>query len=149
MLENLRAVIAFARDYEDGFIQRVTDNALAEQMKQQNVSKRQLDQQTRRIAEIDAIIQRLYEDVVKGKLTDNRFAKMSAAFEQEQKDLETTVAKLKETVMACENQKVNLKSFLKLVKSYTEPEQLTLEILRMFVEKIIIHEADSSTGHRV
>ena len=51
--------------------------------------------------------------------------------------------------MACENQKVNLKSFLKLVKSYTEPEQLTPEILRMFVEKIIIHEADKSTGHRV
>lgn len=149
VLENLRAVIAFVRDYEDEFVQQVTDNALAEQMKQQNVSKRQLDQQTRRIAEIDAIILRLYEDVVKGKLTDDRFAKMSAAFEQEQKDLETTVAKLKETVMACENQKVNLKSFLKLVKSYTEPEQLTPEILRMFVEKIIIHEADKSTGHRV
>ena len=42
----------------------------------------------------------------------------------------------------------NIKSFLKLVRSYTEPEQLTPEILRMFVEKIVIHEADKSSGHR-
>ena len=141
--------MAYVRDYEDEFVQRVTDNTLAERMKQQTVSKRQLEQQTRRIAEIDAIIQRLYEDVVKGTLTDDRFAKMSAAYEQEQKSLEISTAELCQTIDACENQKVNIKSFLKLVKSYTEPEQLTPELLRMFVERIIIHEADKSSGHRI
>ena len=149
VLENLRNVMAYAREYEDEFIQRVMDNTLAEQMKQQTISKRQLEQQARRITEIDAIIQRLYEDVVKGKLTDERFAKMSAAYEQEQKTLEVSTAELRQTVEACENQKVNIKSFLNLVKSYIEPEQLTPEILRMFVEKIIIHEADKSSGHRI
>ena len=87
--------------------------------------------------------------MVKGKLTDERFAKMSAAYEQEQKALEASTAELRQTVEACENQKVNINSFLKLVKSYIEPEQLTPEILRMFVEKIIIHEADKSSGHRI
>lgn len=149
VLDNLRNVMVYAREYEDEFIQRVMDNTLAEQMKQQTISKRQLEQQTRRITEIDAIIQRLYEDVVKGKLTDKRFAKMSAAYEQEQKALEVSTAELRQTVEACENQKVNIKSFLKLVKSYIEPDQLTPEILRMFVEKIIIYEADKSSGHRI
>ena len=45
VLENLRNVMAYAREYEDEFIQRVMDNTLAEQMKQQTISKRQLEQQ--------------------------------------------------------------------------------------------------------
>ena len=63
VLENIRTVISYARDYEDEFVQQVTDNTLAEQMRQQAEIKRQFDQQTRRTREIDTIIQRLYEDV--------------------------------------------------------------------------------------
>lgn len=149
VLDNLRKVIAYARDYEQEFVQRITDNTLAEQMKAQTAAKRQLEQQTRRITEIDAIIQRLYEDVVSGKLTDERFAKMSTAYEQEQKKLETDTAELRKTVEACETQTVNVKSFIKLVRSYIEPEQLTPDILHMFVEKVVIHEGDRSSGHRL
>ena len=149
VLDNLKKVMEFVRDYEDEFVQRVTDNKLAEQMKRQSVNKRQLDQQTRRINEIDTIIQRLYEDVVKGRLTDERFAKMTTTYEQEQKELEASVAELKKAIEACNSQQVNIKSFLKLVKSYTEPEELTPEILRIFIEKIAVHAADNSSGHRV
>jgi len=81
-------------------------------------------------------------------LTDERFAKMSTTYEQEQQQLESSTAELRKTVEAGEQQKINIKSFLKLVKSYTEPEQLTPEILHMFVEKIVIHAPDYSSGHR-
>ena len=74
---------------------------------------------------------------------------MSATYEREQKDLELSTAILRTKVENCEQQKVNIKSFLKLVKSYTEPEQLTPEILRMFVEKIVVHAADESSGRRM
>lgn len=148
VLENLRNVISYAKEYENEFVQQVTDNTLAEQMKQLTVVKRQLEQQTRRMGEIDTIIQRLYEDNVSGKLTDERFAKMSATYEREQRELERSTAELQKAVETCERQKVNVKSFLKLVKSYTEPEQLTPEILRMFVEKVVVHEGDRSSGQR-
>jgi len=149
VLDNLRKVISYARDYEDEFVRQVTDKTMAEQMKGQTAAKRRLAQQTRRIDELDAIIQRLYEDMVTGALTSERFAKLSAAYEKEQKNLEASTAELREKVEACKQQKVNVKSFLKLVKSYTEPEQLTPEILHMFVEKIIVHNSDWSSGHRV
>lgn len=141
MLENLCKVIAYARDYEDEFVQRITDNTLTEQMKEQAVMKRQLEQHNRRIGEIDTIIQRLYEDSITGKLTDERFVKMSATYEQEQKDLKTSVAELQVSVDACEQHKVNAKAFLKLVRSYTQPEELTPEILHMFVDKVVVHSA--------
>lgn len=111
VLENLRNVISYAKEYENEFVQQVTDNTLAEQMKQLTVVKRQLEQQTRRMGEIDTIIQRLYEDNVSGKLTDERFAKMSATYEREQRELERSTAELQKAVETCERQKVNVKSF--------------------------------------
>lgn len=149
VLENLRKVISYVRNYEDEFARQAMDNALAEQIKQQSSLKCQLEQQTRRIGEIDTIIQRLYEDNISGKLTDERFSKMSAAYEKEQRELETSTSELREQVETCEQQKVNVKSFLNLVKSYIEPEQLTPEVLHMFVEKVVVHEPDKSNGHRV
>jgi len=148
VLDNLQAVMSYARDYEDEFVRQITDNTMAEQAKQHAVCKRQLDQQTRRIDEIDSIIQRLYEDNVTGKLTDDRFVKMSATYEREQRELEASTTELKKAMAVCETQKVNIESFLKLVKSYTQPEQLTPEILHMFIEKIAVHKADYTSGDR-
>jgi len=95
------------------------------------------------------IIQRLYEDNVSGKLTDERFAKMSATYEREQKELESSTYELQKAVDTCEQQQLNIKSFLQLVRNYIEPEQLTPEILRMFIEKIVVHSPDRSSGQRI
>lgn len=95
VLDNLQKVIAYVRDYENDFVQQVTENKAAEQMQMLSVSKRQMEQQMRRIAEIDNIIKRLYEDNLNGKLSDSRFSKMSADYEQEQRTLENSNAELK------------------------------------------------------
>ena len=87
--------------------------------------------------------------MVKETLTSERFAKMSAAYEQEQQQLETSAAELREAVNTCEQQKVNVKSFLRIARSYIEPEQLTPDVLRLFVGKVIVHEGDRSSGERI
>ncbi len=76
-------------------------------------------------------------------------AKLSAAYEAEQAELEVSVESLNAIVEAAETQAVNIKSFLKIVKKYTEPTELTPQLLHEFVDKIIVHEADKSSGHRV
>ena len=99
------------------------------QRTEQEQSKRKLEKQKRRITELDAIIQRLYEDNVMGKLTDERFNKLSATFEAEQAELKQSVDRLSVLVEAAEMQTVNVKSFLKIVKKYTEPTELTPQLL--------------------
>ena len=84
-----------------------------------------------------------------GKLTDERFAKLSAAYETEQAELKQSVESLCAIVEASEAQAVNIKSFLKIVKKYTEPTELTPQLLHEFVDKIVVHEADKSSGHRI
>lgn len=148
VLENLCKVISYVRDYEDDFVQQVTHNMLSDQTERVTQAKRQLEQQIRRIAEIDAIIKRLYEDNVIGKLSDERFTKMNADYEREQKTLENSTMELRKTVEAYDEQNVNVKSFIKIARRYIEPNELTPEILHELVNKIVVHAPDMSIGHR-
>lgn len=149
VLQNLQRVVAYARDDEDEFVRRVMENKLTIQRTEQEQSKRKLEKQKRRIAELDMIIQRLYEDNVTGKLTDERFIKLSTTYETEQAELKQSIESLSAIVEAAEAQTVNVKSFLKIVKRYTEPTELTPQLLHEFVDKIVVHEADKSSGHRI
>ena len=149
VLQNLQRVVAYAQEDEDEFVRRIMEKKLAVQRVEQEQSKRKLEKQRRRIVELDTIIQRLYEDNVTGKLTDERFAKLSATYEQEQAELKQSVESMSAIVEAAEEQTVNIRSFLKIVKKYTEPTELTPDILHEFVDKIVVHEADKSSGHRV
>ena len=149
VLQNLQRVMAYVKDDEDEFVRLVMRNKLNARMAEQEQAKRQLEKQERRILELDSIIQRLYEDHVIGKLTAERFVKMSAGYEQEQADLKNSVKELRELVSTMETEEVNIQSFLKIVKKYTEPTELTPLLLHEFVEKIVVHAPDRSSGQRV
>lgn len=149
VLENLREVISFAREDEEEFVRQAMENKMALHRQEQAQAKRLLEQQTRRMSEIDTIIKRLYEDHVIGKLTDDRFAKMSADYEQEQETLQISTDQLREVVEASERQTVNMDSFLKIVRKYTVPDKLFPELLNALVEKIVVHAPDKSSGHRI
>lgn len=148
VLENLREVISFAREDEEEFVRQAMENKMALHRQEQAQAKRLLEQQTRRMSEIDTIIKRLYEDHVIGKLTDDRFAKMSADYEQEQEALQISTDQLREVVEASERQTVNMDSFLIIVRKYTVPDKLFPELLNALVEKIVVHAPDKSSGHR-
>ena len=111
--------------------------------------KRQLEKQERRSAELDSIIQRLYEDHVTGKLTEERFVKLSGGYEQEQADLNNSIESLRGLARSAETEEINVRNFLKIVKKYTEPTELTPLLLHEFVDKIIVHAPDRSSGRRV
>ncbi|MBR1496106.1 MAG: DUF4368 domain-containing protein, partial [Oscillospiraceae bacterium] len=111
--------------------------------------KRKLEKQERRIVELDNIIQRLYEDKISGTLSADRFIKLSAGYEKEQAELNKSTAELRAILTEEETETVNIESFLRAVKKYTEPTELTPALLHEFVDKIVIHEASKSSGHRV
>lgn len=149
VLQNLQRVVAYAKDDENEFARRVMENKTAIHRAEQEQVKRKLDKQERRINELDAIIQKLYEDRVIGTLSAERFTKLSEGYEKEQAALKQSVEELRDIVAAADTQATNIKSFLKIVKKYTEPTELTPALLREFVEKVVVHEADKSSGHRV
>lgn len=89
---------------------------------------------------LDKIIQSLYEDKVSGKLSEECYIKMSDNYEAEQKELTEKVKILKAEIEKAQTKYDNIQKFMAIVKRYSDFEELTPEILRAFVDKIIIYE---------
>ena len=125
LLYMIQQVTAFARDYEDEFVELVAKNKNKELERKIRECKKELEQSMNRVSKIDLVIQRLYEDNVEGKISDKQFKKMTFAYENEQEKI------------------TNTSSFLNLVKCYTNITKLDAEIIRTFIEKVYIYNADT------
>ncbi len=149
LLDGIRRVTAFARDCEDEFVEMVTKKTRSELDKSMRDSRRELEQAQARIAKLDEIIQRLYEDNIEGKISDERFTKMTANYEAEQQTLEKRVTELKSIMTEEKESALNVNHFLSLVRKYTDINELTAEVIREFVEKIFVYKAERIDGRRV
>ena len=141
ILHNLRKIVSFARAHEDRFVKMVMDMDMKEKSKELAKKRKLLSEGEKRIAELDTIFKRLYEDNITGKLTDERFHKLSLDYEEEQKNLNSQVAFIREEIMTAESKSADVSRFLSIVKQYTEIPELTPRILHEFVDKIVIHSA--------
>ena len=111
-------------------------------------NQKELEKAIESISALDTIIGKLYEDHVFGKLTEDRFIKMSSDYEKEQEELKEKVEYLSKTLKIAKDQALNIDNFLKLVKKYTEIKKLDAEIIREFVDKIIVFKAEKVNGKR-
>lgn len=104
---------------------------------------------TKRVNELNMLMKKLYEDNISGKLSDKRFEFMLSEFENEQDTLEISMENAKAEIEKYESDTVRADKFIELVKRYTDFSELTTPMLNEFVEKILVHEADYSSGERV
>ncbi|NBI69205.1 DUF4368 domain-containing protein [Pseudoflavonifractor sp. 60] len=88
------------------------------------------------------------EDMVAGRLRPERFDKLSTQYEEEQKQVRQAIGELQSLIDNGEQETHDLRQFLKSVRKYTNPEELTAEMLNELVNKIIVHAPDKSSGHR-
>ena len=148
VLEKIQHVTSFAAEYESEFVEMLRQDGADKSRKELLASKRKLAQSESRIAELDHIIQRIYEDNISGKLTDERFMKLSRGYEAEQQKLQEQVTELAEQIAAQEQKTLDVSRFLKQVRKYTHVEELTPTLLNELVERIEIHAPDKSSGKR-
>jgi DNA invertase Pin-like site-specific DNA recombinase len=148
VLSEIQRVTAFARERETEFIAlvekthaRIADNELRS-------NKQELAKAHQRINELDHIIQRIYEDNVSGRLSDERFNTMLNNFESEQAALKIRADELTAIQDAVNEGNSNVTRFLKLVKKYTDVSELTPEIVRVFIERVVAHQGTGRRWHR-
>ena len=149
LLRELRDITAFAREHEDDFVRLVTRQSEKELNRQLRDNHKELEQAKARITKLDTIMQRLYEDNIDGKVSDERFTRMTATYESEQKLLEARAAELQAFIDKVKEQNLNVDSFLTMVRRYTEITELTPEIIRSFVEKIDVYQPEKVPGTRI
>ena len=126
----------------------VMDKSMADQKRETAQKRRELAQAERRISDLDVLFQRIYEDNISGKLSDERFSKLSKSYEDEQRTLTEKAKALHAELDKEQAQAVNVAQFIALVKKYSEIDTLTPAILNEFIERINVHAPDKSSGHR-
>lgn len=146
ILEGIQSISAYVRDHEEEFIELVTQKTQSELNRSMRDWKKELEQAQARIRKLDDIIQHLYEDKIEGTISDERFSKMSANYETEQAQLEARAAELKRLISAEKESVVNVNAFIELVKRRTEIKELTAEVIREYVEKVIVFQAETIDG---
>lgn len=140
--------IAFAKDYEQKFLEIVRSENEKELRKKLQSQTRELEEADKRIQTLDRIIQNLYEDKVCGNLTDDRFVKMSQYYEQEQQELKERAYYLRQELSKAKEQSDNVMRFMRSVRKYTEITELTPELVREFVQKVVVYQAEKINGRR-
>ena len=146
VLTDLQRVLAMAKSNEAEFAELLQSNFNREAKRDLTAKAKEFDESERRIKELDRIIQRVYEDNLNGKISDERFKKMAQAYEDEQAELTEKVKVLRRELETAKEQSDGTDKFLRLVRKYTEITELTPEIVRMFIEKIIVHEKERVDG---
>ena len=143
--EAVGSLADFVRCYEPIFLYLLAKNNTAARQSEVQKLKQTISASERRIQVIDKAIEGLFEANISGKITDERFAKMTANYEKEQKELLKLVADGKKKLMDAEQTKVDLRLLMKALRDYTDIRQLTPEIVNALIRRIEVHNKDKKT----
>ena len=149
VLESMQRILLNVQVFEKEFARKQMDCYTEDKKKQLAAKRRELSKAKKRIAEIDTLIQRIYEDNASGKLSDERYATLSLSYEEEQKTLKAAIPKMQVYLEDETNKTESLQRFIQKVKQITELKALTPELIHEFVDKIVVYAPRYLDGKRV
>lgn len=146
MLGEIRRLTKFASLYEDEFVKAVIGHSRQAEQTDRKLKEKELKTLLARDEELDGLFERIYEDNVSGKLSDDRFAKMSRRYENEQKELAEKIKKLRSEIEKQSSRSMTTDMFIGLVRKYTRARKLTPRMLNELIEKIEVFNAEKIDG---
>ena len=144
VLQEVRRLTEFTGRYEDAFLKQIIGHSMHTMERERLFRQKELDALFARDKELDTIFERLYEDNISGKLTDERFAKMSAKYETEQGELAKRIKATKRMIRAEQSQSISVDTFLEVVRRYTNAEVLNTRMITELISHIEVHHAEKS-----
>ena len=146
VLGEIRRLTKFASLYEDEFVKVVIGHSQQAEQTDRKLKEKELRTLLARDEELDGLFERIYEDNVSGKLSDDRFAKMSRRYEDEQKELAEKIKKLRSEIEKQSCHSMTTDMFIGLVRKYTRARKLTPRMLNELIEKIEVFNAEKIDG---
>ena len=149
VLGEIRRLTKYAGLYEDDFLKEVIGHSRQAEETERRLKEKELKSLLARDDELDGLFERIYEDNVSGKLSDDRFAKMSRRYEEEQKELSEKIKKLRSEIEKQNSRAASTDMFVSIVRKYTRARKLTPRMLNELVEKIEVYNAEKIDGEWV
>ena len=147
--DKLRQTIQECQLDQETFLKKLEQQSQAQLNKDNKRQRQQLQKDKYRSKEIDSIIQKLYEDNLLGKISDERFVKLSQSYEEEQRQLQTSISDLTEKLTKQQEDSLNISKFMARISKYTELPELTVEIVNELIDKIVIHKPTGTKRNRI
>ena len=147
--DKLRQTIQECQLDQETFLKKLEQQSQAQLNKDNKRQRQQLQKDKYRSKEIDSIIQKLYEDNLLGKISDERFVKLSQSYEEEQRQLQTSISDLTEKLTKQQEDSLNISKFMARISKYTELPELTVEIVNELIDKIVIHKPTCTKRNRI
>ena len=140
VLDDIRRVTHSARTQERQFAQYINQKNSVELRREMNVLQKELDTMRKRNSELSLLFKRLYEDHVLGRVTAEQFRMLSSDYNAEQKALENAVPEKEARLEKLRASAANVDTFIEKAKRYTAIDELTPELLRLFIQRIEVGE---------
>lgn len=148
VMDDLIRVTAEAREHRSTFVEKCRTSSSAISEKTLSAKKRELSKNEKRLAEVKKMFVKIYEDNALGKLSDDDYNLLSDTYKSEQANLEQNVSEITAELEQLKNDKQNVDRFLKIVDKYTDISSLSFELLRDFIDKILVYEKDKENNTR-
>lgn len=149
VLESMRRILLNVQAFEKEFARKQMECYSEDKKRELAEKRRELSKAKKRIAEIDGLIQKLYEDNAIGKISDQRYATLSMSYEEEQRYLKTALPDMENYLETETDKTESLQRFIDKVKRITEIKELTAELVHEFIDKIVVHAPRYLDGKRV
>ena len=146
--ELVRRVAIFIQQYEAVFLYMYSKKHNLTKAADMRNMKAEIERNRRRIAEIDTMIEGLYEANVLGKINDERFSKMMGKYEAQQKTLVEETKKLERALEQAEQDKVDLRVFLETIRKCIDIEELTPALINRLIQRIEVHKSEKVDGRK-
>lgn len=147
VLEAVSDLSDFVRCYEPVFLYLLAKKNNAMRQKEYQQLKQAVENGTKRIAEIDRLIEKVFEQNAGGILSDERFAKMLQSYEKEQKALMLEMEENRQTLQNAEQRVMDLRLVLRTLREMTDIKELTPTLVNSLIERIEVHNSNKSSGH--
>ena len=141
VLARLQYWSMLAQKDEDKLLKRLLNASDRERNSAKKKQAAELKKAEKRKAEVDGLFAKMYEDWSAGRITEYNFNMLSEKYQNEQKELETKIRQLHETMEAAVQTAADAEKWIALMKQYVNPVELTAELLNTLIEKITVHEA--------
>lgn len=126
---------------EDALLQRLLKTGDKERLAASKKQTNELTKAEKRKAEVDRLFAKMYEDWAAGRISEYNFNMLSQKYQSEQQSLTEQIEALKTQLATQEQSTADAEKWVKLIRQYTDPTELTAELLNTLIEKILIHEA--------
>ena len=140
VLEDIRRNARVAAYHSEEYLAALAEAKAAKQKRETDQHKRELKKADKRAAEQDKILNKLYEDRALGRISEERYQSMAAQYEQEQRDLMARKAELGNAIQHAEEVYANVENYVKLIRRYTDLQELNTKVLNELIDRIVVHE---------